>query len=73
MIIKYVYILIYTDMDGTKALCKADIDLNRLLLWGCRAANRHPDHRYMVLKQPLTYDGKITIDKEIFPSKKYIN
>lgn len=70
---KYIYILIYTDMDGITALCKADIDLNRLLLWGCKAANRHLDRQYKVLKQPLTYDGKITVDKRIFPSKKSFN
>lgn len=70
---KYVYILIYMDMDGTKSLCKVDINLERILLWGCRAANRHPDRRYMLCKQPLTYDGKITNEKEIIPSKKYIN
>lgn len=29
---KYVYILVYTDLNGEKALCKADIDLNRILL-----------------------------------------
>lgn len=73
MIMKYAYILVYTDMDGITALCKVDINLERILLWGCRAANRHPDRRYMVLKQPLTYDGKITNEKEIIPSKKYIN
>lgn len=70
---KYVYILVYTDLDGEKALCKADIDLNRILLWGCRAANRHLDRKYMLLKQPLTYDGKITVDKMIVPLETYIN
>lgn len=70
---KYVYILVYTDLNGEKALCKADIDLNRILLWGCRAANRHLDRKYMLLKQPLTYDGKITVDKMIVPLETYIN
>lgn len=70
---KYVYILVYTDLDGEKALCKADIDLNRILLWGCRAANRHLDRKYMLLKQSLTYDGKITVDKMIVPLETYIN
>lgn len=70
---KYVYILVYTDLNGEKALCKADIDLNRILLWGCRAANRHLDREYMLLKQPLTYDGKITVDKMIVPLETYIN
>lgn len=70
---KYIYILIYTDMDGITSLCKADIDFNRLLLWGCRAADRHPYRQYKVLKQPLTYDGKITVDKNIIPSKTNIN
>ena len=70
---KYVYILVYTDLDGEKALCKVDIDLNRILLWGCRAANRHLDREYMLLKQPLTYNGKITVDKTIVPFKTYIN
>ena len=70
---KYVYILVYTDLNDEKALCKVDIDLNRILLWGCRAANRHLDRKYMLLKQPLTYDGKITVDKMIVPLKTYIN
>lgn len=70
---KYVYILVYTDLNGEKALCKADIDLNRILLWGCRAANRHLDRKYMLLKQPLTYDGKITVEKMIVPLETYIN
>lgn len=70
---KYVYILVYTDLNGEKALCKADIDLNRILLWGCRAAKRHLDRKYMLLKQPLTYNGKITVDKTIVPLETYIN
>lgn len=70
---KYVYILVYTDLNDETALCKVDIDLNRILLWGCRAANRHLDRKYMLLKQPLTYNGKITVDKTIVPLKTYIN
>lgn len=70
---KYVYILVYKDLKGSKTLYKADINLNRILLWGCRAANRHPDRQYMLCKQPLTYDGEITVDKRIVPSETYIN
>ena len=70
---RYIYILGYKDIDGRYTLCKVDIDYDRIILYGCKEANRHPERRYIVGRQPITNDGKITLHAEIFPSKTYIN
>lgn len=70
---RYVYILSYKDIDGRYTLCRVDIDYNRIILYGCKEANRHPERRYIVGRQPITDNGKITLHAEIFPSKKYIS
>lgn len=70
---RYIYILGYKDIDGRYTLCKVDIDYDRIILYGCKEANRHPERRYIVGRQPITDNGKITIHAEIFTSKTYIN
>lgn len=70
---RYIYILGYKDIDGRYTLCKVDIDYDRIILYGCKEANRHPERRYIVGRQPITDNGKITLHAEIFPSKMYIN
>lgn len=70
---KYIYILSYKDIDGRYTLCKVDIDYDRIILYGCKEANRHPERHYIVGRQQITDNGKITLYAEIFPSKTYIN
>lgn len=70
---RYIYILGYKDLDGRYTLCKVDIDYNRIILYGCKEANRHPERRYIVGRQPITDNGKISLYAAIYPSKTYIN
>lgn len=70
---RYIYILVYKDIHGNTTLCKVDIDLNRLIRYGCIESNRHPERRYTIGKQPLTQNGKISVVVEISPSKTHIS
>lgn len=70
---RYIYILGYKNIDGKYTLCKVDTDYDRIILYGCKEANRHPERRYIVGKQPITDIGKITLCAELSPSKTYIN
>ena len=71
--IRYIYILGYKKIDGRYTLCKVDIDYNRIILYGCKEADRHPERRYIVSRQPITNNGKITLCAELFPSKTYMS
>ena len=70
---RYIYILGYKDIDGRYTLCKVDIDYDRIILYGCKEANRHPERHYIVGRQPITDNGKISLYATIYPSKTYIN
>ena len=70
---RYIYILSYKDIDGKSMLCKVDTNYDRIILYGCKEANRHPERYYVVGKQPITDNGKITLCAELSPSKTHIN
>ena len=70
---RYIYILGYKDIEGKYTLCKVDTDYDRIILYGCKEANRHLDRHYIVTRQPIIDNGKITMCAEISPSKTYIN
>lgn len=71
----YIYILIYKDVDGSKTVCKADIDLNRITRYGCSESNKHPERSYMIFRQPVTYNGtgKLSLYINIDPSDTHVN
>lgn len=70
---KYIYILGYKDIDGKYTLCKVDINLNRIIRYGCKESNRHLERQYIICRQPITYYGKISLYAKIYPSETYIN
>lgn len=70
---RYIYILAYKDINRDTTICKLDIDLNRIIRLGCKEANRHQERRYIIYRQPITDDGKISLYCRISPSKTRIN
>ena len=70
---RYIYILSYKDINGDTTLCKLDINLNRIIRLGCREADRHQERRYIIYRQPITDDGKISLYCKISPSTTRIN
>lgn len=70
---RYIYILAYKDINGDTSLCKLDINLNRIIRLGCREADRHQERRYIIYRQPITDDGKISLYCKISPSTTRIN
>ena len=53
-----------------------DFNVDRVFLqpqqaikWGRRKATQNPDSRYMLYKQPITINGKITFCKQLSPFK----
>lgn len=71
--IRYIYILGYKDIDGRYTLCKVDIDVNRIIRYGCKESNRHLERQYMICRQSIKHNGKISLYAKIYPSKTYMN
>lgn len=45
------------------------LQLQQAIEWGRRKATQNPDFRYMLYKQPITRNGKITFYKQLPPFK----
>lgn len=71
--IRYIYILGYEGTDGKYTLCKVDIDYDRILRYGCKESNRHPELRYVISRQSIKHNSKISLYARIYPSETYMN
>ena len=70
---QYFYIVVYTIVGDDMTMCKIGLNPHQIIEWGRREATRHLDRHYIVARQPITDNGKITMCAEISPSKTYIN
>lgn len=70
---QYFYIVVYTIVGNDLTMCKIGLNLYKLIDYGRREADRHQERRYIIYRQPITDDGKISLYCRISPSTTRIN